>query len=134
MQAILTGIYALYSGNAALKAALPGGMHLELAPQSAAMTYATYQIITARPDYMLGGEMFEVVRIQFDIWASTNLLRLAAYSALTAVYDDARPTAAGYTAVIMERANQMMVRDGDQFEIHRAIIEYDARFSYPSRK
>lgn len=129
MQQLLTSIYAAYDSDTDLKAALPGGMYFELAPQSAVMAYATYNLITARPEYMLAGERFELCRIQFDIYANTNALRLSAYDKLIAVYDDARPAAIGYTAVIMERVNQMMVRDGEQFEIHRAIIEYDARFS-----
>jgi hypothetical protein len=124
MQAILTGIFGAYSGNAALKAALPGKLHFELAPQGTAMTYATFSLITARPDYMLAGEYFEVVLIQFDIYAATNALRQTAYDALLAVYDDARPAATGYSPLIMERINQQMVRDGEQNEIFRAIVEY----------
>ena len=128
MQAILTAIYSAYNNNSALKAALPGGLYLELAPQSSVMTYGTYNLITARPEYMFAGERFELCRIQFDIYAKTNALRLSAYDKLVAVYDDARPTATGYTAVIMERVNQAMLRDGTQNEIHRAIVEYDCRF------
>ena len=128
MQNILTGIFGAYSGNAALKAALPGGLHLEMAPQGTAMTYATFNVVSARPEYMLAGERDEVVWLQFDIWASTNALRQTAYDALLAVYDDARIAATGYTPVILERINQQMVRDGEQSEIFRAIIEYSGRW------
>jgi hypothetical protein len=124
VQAILTGIFSQYSSDATLKATLPGGLHFEMAPQGTAMTYATFSLITARPDYMLAGEYFEVVLIQFDIYAATNALRQAAYDALTAVFDDARPAATGYSPLIMERANQQMVRDGEHNEIFRAIVEY----------
>lgn len=128
MQSILTGIYSLYSGNAALKSALPGKLHFEMAPQGTAMTYGTYNIITARPEYILDGQNDEVVRVQFDIYAATNALRLAAYSALTDLYDDARPAASGYSPVIMERVGQQFLRDGENSEIFRAIIEYDGRW------
>jgi hypothetical protein len=129
MNNLLTGIYSLYNASTALKAALPGKLHLELAPPGTAMTYAVYSVITGRPDYMLGNILDEILWIQFDIYAATNALRLTAYNALIAVYDDARPAATGYVPVIMERTNQQLLRDGDQNEIYRAIIEYDARWS-----
>lgn len=128
MQAILTGIYSLYSADADLKAALPGKLWLELAPQGTDMTYATYMLVSSRPEYMLGGESYELPRIQFDIYAETNLLRLTAYEKLITVYDDARPAATGYSPVIMERTFQQMMRDGDQNQYYRAIIEYECRF------
>jgi hypothetical protein len=126
MQQLLTSIYAAYNSDTDLKAALPGGMYLELAPQASTMTYGVYQVITGRPDYMLAGEYYEILLVQFDIYAATNSLRLAAYDKLLAVYDDARLTATGYTPVVMERVNQQMVRDGAQNEIFRAIVEYSA--------
>lgn len=128
MQAILTAIYALYNGNSPLKAAIPGKLHFELAPQGTTLPYATYNMITARPDYMLAGRVFEVLRIQFDIFADTNIKRLTAYQALISLYDDSRPAATGYESIIMERIGQQMLRDGDQNQIFRAIVEYDCRF------
>ena len=128
MQSILTGVYSLYSANAALKSALPGKLHFEIAPQGTAMTYGTYNLITGRPEYSLANRSDEVIRIQFDIYAVTNALRLAAYNALIALYDDSRPVASGYTPVIMERTGQQFIRDGENNEIFRAIIEYDGRW------
>jgi hypothetical protein len=128
MQQILTGIYAAYNASAALKAALPGKLHFEQSPQGTAFTYAVYNLITGRPDYMLAGEYYEIVRVQFDIYAATNALRLTAYGALTTVYDDATPAATGYTPIIMERAGYLFLREGEQNEIFRAIVEYDCRF------
>ena len=131
MQNILTGIYAAYDADTDLEAALPGGMHFELAPQGTAMTYATYQVVTGRPDYQLAGELYEVAWFQFDIYAATNALRQTAYDKLTAVYDDARISATGYTPVIMERTSYQFLRDGDQDEIFRAIVEYEGRWAKP---
>ena len=125
MQNILTGIYSAYNANAALKAALTGGLHRDdLAPQGAALTYATYQLITGRPDYMLAGEYSEEPWFQFDIYAATSALRDTAYDKLLVVYDDARIAASGYTPIIMERINYRFLRDGDQNKIFRAIVEY----------
>jgi len=128
MRQILTGIYGRYNGNAALKAALPGALHLELAPQGTATTYATYFSPSARPDYMLKGRMYEIVTIQFDIYASTNVLRLTAYEALIALFDDSRPTATGYTSILMERTLEQFVRDGDQDQLYRAVVTYECRY------
>jgi len=125
---ILTGIYSKYSGDATLKAAIPGGLHIELAPQNNALSYATFLLVSGYPDYYFGGERFEVVTIQFDIYADTNAKRMTAYNALTALYDDARPTATGYASVIMERTNQQMVRDGAQNELYRAVVTYECRY------
>jgi hypothetical protein len=128
MDKILTGIYSRYNANAALKAAMPGGLHLELAPQSATMTYGVYSAVSGRPDYLLAGEYYEVVTIQFDIYATTNALRMTAYNALVDLFDDSRPAATGYTSILMERTNQQMVRDGDQNEIRRAVVPYECRY------
>lgn len=128
MQNILTGIYSSYNSDTDLKAALPGGLHFEMAPQGTAMTYATFSVVSARPEYMLAGERDELLWVQFDIYAATNALRQTAYDKLIAVFDDARPTATGYTPIIMERINQQMLRDGEQDEIFRCIIEYQGRW------
>lgn len=128
MDAILTGIYTLYGADATLKAALTGGLYLETAPQSADLPYATMAMISGRPDYYMGGRMFEVVTVQFDLYAATNAGRMAAYNALTGLYDDARPSATGYTSILMERVLQQMVRDGDQNQIFRAVVTYDCRY------
>lgn len=128
MQNILTGIYSRYNGSSTLKAAIPGGLHFEMAPQATSMPYATYFMVSGRPDYWFGGERFELVTIQFDIYAATNALRLTAYEALRTLYDDARPTATGYTSILMERSNEQFVRDGSQNEIFRAVVTYECRY------
>ena len=128
MQNILTGIYAAYSGDTALKAAITGGLYLEQAPQGAALPYATYFTVAGRPDYWLGALMYEMLTAQFDIYADTDAERQTAYTALTALYDDLRPTVTGYTAVIMERNFQQMLRDGDQDQYFRATVTYECRF------
>ena len=128
MQNILTGVYGAYSGNAALKAALPGKLHIEMAPQGTSPTYATYFMVSGYPEYWFADRRFEVVTIQFDIYAETNALRLAAYDALVSLYDDSRPTATGYESILMERTNQQLVRDGDQNQLYRAVVTYECRY------
>jgi hypothetical protein len=135
MQALLTGIYSLYNANAALKAAMPGKLHFEIAPQGTSTTYGIYNLITGRPEYMLDALRYEILSIQFDIYASTNALRQTAFDALIALYDDARPAATGYSPVIMERTFYQMLREGEnasgggnQWDDFRAIIEYSCRW------
>ena len=122
---LLAGIYSRYDTSGAFKTALTGGMFLELAPQGTATPYGTYQIIIGRPDYYFD-RVHEIVTVQFDLYAGLNTTRLDLYNKLTTLYDDARPTATGYTSIIMERKNQIFVREGDQNQIFRAMVEYQA--------
>lgn len=126
MKNIITAIYSSYSENAALKAALSGGLYFEFAPQQTAYPYATF-IVWSVPEYWFKA-MFEMPSIQFDIYASSNLTRMDCYEKLTAVFDDARPTVTGYNSVILEREFEQFLREGDQNEIFRAIVQYRGRF------
>ena len=128
MNNIITGIYARYNADATLKAALPGGLFFEKAKQGASYTYATFNVIVSTVEYWLGTTYFELPRIQFDIYAETNALRKTAYEALVALYDDSKPTATGYNTIIMERESEQMVRDGEQDEIFRAVVDYRCRY------
>ncbi len=131
MENILTGIYSRYSGDAALKAALSGGFYRELAAPSAVLPYGVYSVPAGAPEYWMGGRRFELISIQFDIYADTNAKRKAAYEALIALYDDCRPTATGYTPILMERTVQQMSREGSQNEFFRATVRYECRYSKP---
>ena len=130
MQAILKGIYGLYSASSTLKAALPCGLHREMAPQCMNGTdaWATYFVVSGRPEYWFANRYYEVINIQFDIYALTHALRMTAYGALTGVYDNAKPTVTGYRSIIMERDFQQLLRDGDMDQYYRAIVTYDCRF------
>ena len=123
MQALLTGIYGRYKTSTALKTALTGGLKLEFASPIPSLPYAVYSIVTGRPDYYFS-EVFEIVTVQFDIYAATNATRQDIYDKLTALYDDCRPAVTGYSSVIMERTFQQSLRDGDQNELYRYIVEY----------
>lgn len=128
MQAILTAVWGMYNADATLKAALSGGLYLELAPQGNTLPYATYHLVSSRPEYWFGGRKFEMPRLDFNIYADTNAKRLTAYNALLAVYDDATPTVTGYSSIIIERVFDQFMRDGEQNEIFRAIVTYECRF------
>lgn len=124
MQTILTAIYSRYNGDATLKAALPGGLFLDTAPQGTSYSYATYTMVDSVPDFYFSAVYIEGLRIQFDIYATTNALRMTAYDALRTLYDNATPAATGYSAITIQWASSQMVRDGAQNEIFRAVVDY----------
>lgn len=126
MDALLTGIFSRYNAANTFKTACTGGLHLETAPQGTSMPYATYQIVTGRPEYYFDGN-FEVAHIQFDLYAATNAVRQDLYTKLTARFDDCAPTVTGYDSLIMERVFQQPLREGDEGEIFRYIVEYSVR-------
>lgn len=126
MQALLTGIWGRYNAGNDFKTACTGGLHLESAPQGTFLPYATYQLITGRPEYYFSG-LHEIAAIQFDIYAQSNAVRQDLYTKLTTLYDECRPTVSGYSSIIMERVNQQSVREGDQNDIYRYIVEYSVR-------
>jgi hypothetical protein len=128
MDKILEGIWNLYNADATLKAALTGKLWFEEA-QGATMPYATYFLISGHPEYWFGGEYYELPTIQFDIFATTSATRVDCYNKLIAVFDDAKPTATGYTPVIMEREFYQFLRAGDQDQDFRAIVQYRLRMS-----
>lgn len=126
MKALLDGIYARYSTVNDFRTALTGGLHYEIAPQSATPPYAVYTLIDGRPDYWFT-HMFEIATIQFDIYATTNAVRQDLYTKLTALFDDCRPTVTGYTTIIMERVFQQSLREGDLNQLFRYIVEYSVK-------
>lgn len=128
MTSLFAGIYALYNVGGDLKTALTGGLHFEEAPQETDRPYAIYQMLPGRPEYDFDC-VFEHVGIQFDIYADSNSTIKDLYTKLTALYDDSRPVATGYSSIIMERKNQIKTRDGDQDQIFRWIVEYEALIS-----
>jgi len=128
MDKILQAVYDLYNITGVdLQDVLTGGLWLEHA-MSADLPYATYMIVDGRTEYWLNNELFELPRIQFDIYAETHADRISCYEELVELYDDAQPSATGYNAIIMERAFYQFIRDGDQNQIFRAIVEYECRW------
>lgn len=126
MDAILTSIYALYNADTDLKAALVGGLHLELAPQSVSYPYTVFSGSSV-PDYYFQGSI-ENPTIDFSIYALTNATRTDCFEKLTAVFDDVVPSATGYTGLILQREFVNFLRDGDQYQIFRADITYRGRY------
>lgn len=123
MEPLLTGIYTIYNTANAFKTACTGGLHYEEAPQGTAMPYATFALISGRPEYYLQGNL-EIANIQFDIYAASNTVRQDLYTKLTALFDDCKPTVTGYSSIIMERQSQQSIREGEHDEVFRYIVEY----------
>ena len=127
MQPFQVGIYSIFNAGGDLKTALTGGLHEGLAPQGTDLPYGTYNILPSRPEYSMGGEVIEIVNVQFDLYSESNAERATLYSYLIALYDEVRPTITGYRSIIMERQYQQLLRAGDQNEQFRAIIEYQIK-------
>ena len=125
MNVLATGIFSLYNAGSDLKTNLTGGLHYELPKQDTVEPYGVFNLIVGRPDYLFTEEQ-EIVTVQFDIYATTDAIRATLYGNLTSLYDDSRPTATGYTSIIMERRLEQFLREGDQNQIFRAIVEYEA--------
>ena len=126
MDALLTGIFARYNAANSFKTACTGGLHLGTASQDASMPYAVYQIVTGRPEYYFRNN-FEVVHIQFDIYASTNAARQDLYTKLTARFDNCKPAVTGYDTLIMQRVLQIPSELGDEGRVYRYTVEYMIR-------
>ena len=124
MEAIITGIYAKYSAANAFKTACTGGLHYELAPQGTSLPFATFQYITGHPEYVFGLDVIEYAVIQFDIYAATNAIRQDLKTKLKALYDNVKLTVTGYTAMDMHREMDQDLREGEQDELFRSIVQY----------
>jgi hypothetical protein len=122
MNPVLAGIYSKFAGST-FATACTGGLHFEVAPQGTAEPYAVYSLVAGRPEYMFT-DVSEIVLVQFDLFALVSTTRADLYDKLTTLYDDSTPTATGYTSLIMERTGQQFLREGDQNQIYRAIVEY----------
>jgi len=85
-------------------AALGGRLYLSEAPQTAAMPYCVYDLISAEPEYHFGFR-HETATIQFAIYtddgSATNALTYGGY--LKTLYDNCSLTITGYTHIDFNR-------------------------------
>lgn len=132
MEAINTGIYAAFTGDAPAVAALVGGLRDTEAPPNPSYPYAVYQFITGIPDPTFTSDG-EILNYQFSIYNKTDKPRNFtvlndAIKKLTAVYDDATLTITGHTSIAVTRgvANFLPTIDDTQgFVINYEIMVED---------
>jgi len=113
MQALFTGIWNKYNGNAALKAAV-SGMYLTEAPQGTAYPYITYHKISGVADYTFTEDMENVI-IQFNIFDNNNSSTTIndIYTKLTALYDWCSLTVTGWNSIYMRRELDNLTKEND---------------------
>lgn len=134
MEAISTGIYDEFEGNAALVSALVGGLHDTKRPQDPDYPYCVFQYITGVPDPTFtsdGEEMqFQFSLFHTDIDSPLNKTTINdALKKLTTCYDDADLTVSGYTSIEVTRGISGFVPtedDTQQFVItYQITVEED---------
>jgi hypothetical protein len=120
IEAITTGIYDEFLGNADLVTALVGGMHDTKAPQDPDYPYCVFQFITGIPDPTFTSDG-EDTQFQFSLFHrdGSPLDKTTindALKKLTACYDDATLTLTGYTSIGVTRgvANFVPTEDDTQ--------------------
>lgn len=89
MKDLMDAIYDAYDGDAALKAALTGGMFLSRAPAGTSFPYCRYDLISNAPSHLASQAVLEDALIQFMLFdddkAASDICD--AYAALIALYD-----------------------------------------------
>ena len=127
MQALFTGLYNKYNGDADLKAVITDLYNTEV-PQDAVMPYVVYHKISGVPDYTYTEDMENVI-IQFNIFddhsSSTTVNDI--YAKLTALFDWCTLTVAGWNSIYMKRELDNLTRDND-------IWNYFAQFRLEIQK
>jgi hypothetical protein len=114
VKALFDAIELAYA-DTALDTATTGIYHV-YAPVTVKMPYVTYLLLGNIPDRTnrSGGlQVCENARLQISVWTPgfDSADCLALYSLLTAVYDDAVLTVAGYHHIQMTRASDNLVAD-----------------------
>lgn len=124
-KALLEGLYALYTGSAALQAKLPGGLHLNAAPAQTSFEYATYMLIGDVPERTFN-TLMEDVRVQFNIFSEEEDVTKVteAYQQLDTVYDDAALVVVGYDTIKIERGAVAHL-DRDPEGAWMYVVEYN---------
>lgn len=126
LSALFTAIQTKYTGNAALVAALPGGLYQTEAPAGwTTYPYGTYFIVSAVPEYTFTHTIEQPV-IQFNIFdddASDATLN-DVEDKLTTLFDNCTLTVTGYSFISMIRRNTFHLREDDVWQLS---VEYQIR-------
>lgn len=122
MESLFKAIYAKFAGNAALVAALTGGMRLAKVNDRVVPPYATYDLISNSPEWTFA-KTLEKPLIQFSIVAADLATLNDCAKKLIVCFDFATLSFTGsdYTTVGLIRENQNQMVVGDYFQY---IIDY----------
>ena len=117
MKEIVDAIYAKYNADAALKAAISGGLYNTKAKQNVAFPYGVFFLISDVPDWTFTEEM-ENFLIQFNLFSKTSDTAEihTALSKLMLCYDWSSLTVTGYTHIYMKREFTELLNYDDVFQ------------------
>jgi hypothetical protein len=134
MKALCDSIVTKFTGNAALKAACQGGLHLGMAPQGKPKPYVVYDIISGAPNYTFT-ENYEGATIQFAIYSGTSGSAEVndIFGKLISVFDWCALTISGYTSIYMKRIfnNLSLNADDPQNKYWQYVVHYELEIKNP---
>jgi hypothetical protein len=111
-RALLAAIKSRFDGSEAAR--LAKGLWIEEAPEGADYPFVTYSLPVNTRELTFG-ESFETTTVDFDIWGDEDDLSpdavIAIYNSLTALFDDAELTLAGYSSISIDRQSETLLRD-----------------------
>ncbi len=121
MNELLTAIYSHYQASA-LPADLTGDLHLAKAPQSVTAPYGVYSLVSATPEYVMGGSK-EHVLLQFNIFADGGSALTCGDLAATLrnSFDDCQLTIPGYRLVRCLWEMSQLLKHDDTWQ---AVVQY----------
>jgi hypothetical protein len=129
VEELIKAILARYNAGdgALLKAATPGGMWLDMAPQSASGTFVTLTAVSAVEEFVMSSTVGTIdALVQFSVCNpsdSTDALVVAAGALVRSTYHDVIMTGlTGYTILMAKCNNARLLRDPDS-EGYQYVIE-----------
>ena len=87
MLALLNSIYAKFTGDSALTAAFPGGLHRDRAAEGTAMPYLVSHVISSKTEFAYGGASRTETQIRFSAYGVGHDAAGAAMSTFIGEFD-----------------------------------------------
>ena len=127
---LMDGIYAKFNTVNDFNTAVSAQMAAYKELSTATYPFCVYTIVTNIPSYTFNTET-ENTLVQFSIFDKGSddedvspITVLDAQKKLWALYDDTILTVTGYTNILMERGNFLLLRDPTNPEVWQAVTEY----------
>ncbi|HXE55176.1 MAG TPA: hypothetical protein VN541_19290 [Tepidisphaeraceae bacterium] len=89
MLPLLNAIYSKFTGDSALTAAFPGGMHRDQAPEGTSMPYLVSHVVESKLEYGYNGPCRSDTQIRFSAYGVGHDATGALMDLLVSEFDDA---------------------------------------------
>jgi len=115
MTALDKAIYDKYNADVALKAALPGGLHADSAPQDTAFPFGVWLWLNNMNELTFNSEGDDA-SLQFSIFSKSQSVAEVDNAAdkLKACFDEATLTITGYHSIRMMRVLERRIKDPEE--------------------